>query len=479
MSVTVTIGGSSVNRVTSVNYAGKDEEELGTATVEAANTSANRAFDYGEEVVIQRGGTTEFVGVLEKKPAAGGRNLSIELIARDKRAALHYEEVHRPFYEQDSGAVVREAVSQRTKPRNPVVVFDGDSEGSWSSSVPNFRAADIPSQKLYERGGDVLVAYFREEDSGTYRATLDPIPSNAAPSKALLWFETRFMFNNAGDYFRGEIELRDDGGTSYVWDMDIPDTGEAVTRRYPAEEAASDGAELSGSNTLEFRFEIDGNLPEPRAGYLDFGRTRPFGLVSRDAEVSAPSSTVLDSGRDITRRFDLTMMELVQKLSVEDGATSFVDTNDRLHYEPAGDESAPEAIDYASTRVVDAEFHRDSTDIVNRVTVQGAGDRQVQLQSSGSIAFYGVAPRDKPLVEKEIQNRGELVAYGEGFLNDNAWTDTAMSFTIADAAYRAIEIGQEIDISWPAQNINGTFVVSSKEVGEAGKVTIGVTGSEA
>jgi hypothetical protein len=479
MSVSVTIGGTSVSRVASVSYGQGDESELGTATVEAANTASNRSFGYGEEVIIQRDGTTEFVGVLEEKPSGGGRNLLVEFKARDKRASLHYEEVHRPFYEQDSGQVIRETVENQTRPRNPVDVFLGDDLTDWTSDIDVFQLADIPEQSLYNRGSDLLFLYFKKESTGSYQATLDPIPSNAAGNRSLLWFETRYLFNNAGGYFTGEVELVDDSGVSYVWDLEIPDGNPFQKVRYKAQEATSDGSELSGSNKLQFRFDIQGNLPEPRAGVIDFGRARPFDLVSRDAGVNAPSSKVLDSGREITRRFDQTILEVIQKLSVEDGATSFVDTSDDLHYEPAGDSAAPVSIDYSSTRVTDASFDRDSTDIVNRVRVQGANDLQLTLQSSGSIAFYGVAPRDKPLVVKSIQNEEELRDYGEGFLDENAWNDSAFSFTIADAAYRAVTVGQEIDVSWSPEDIDGTFVVSGKDVKDGGKVELSFTGSEA
>ncbi len=479
MSVSVTIGGTTVNRVSSVQYGQGDEETLGTATVEAANTAANRSVGYGDEVRIQRDGTTEFVGVLEEKPSGGGRNLLVEFKARDKRAALHYEEVHRPFYEQDSGQVIRETVKNQTRPRNPVDVFLGDDLTDWSSDVDVFQLADIPDQSLYDRGTDLLFLYFKKEATGSYQATLDPIPSNAAGDKSLLWFETRYLFNNAGGYFTGEVELRDEGGTSYVWDLEIPGGNDFQNVRYKAQEATSDGSELSGSNKLQYRIDIEGVLPEPRAAVLDFGRTRPFDLVSRDPPVNAPASKVLDSGREITRRFDQTILEVVQELSVEEGAVSYVDTSDDLHYEPAGDSAAPVSIDYSSTRVVDASFDRDSTGIVNRVRVQGAGDLQITLLSSGSIAFYGVAPRDKPLVQTNIQNEEELRDYGEGFLNQNAWDDSAFSFTIADAAYRAVTVGQEIDVTWPPEELNGTFIVTGKDVKDGGKVELSFTGSEA
>lgn len=477
MTVSVTIGGSNVDRVIDVTYGQKDEEAIGTAQVTAANTAGNRTFNYGEEVVVSRDGSEEFVGVLEKKPSTQS-GLTVEFEALDKRVALQYEEVHRPFYNQDTGAIIREAVSERTEPRNPVTLFNGSDLNDLSADADIFELANIPSQRLYERGSDLLFLYWREESSGTFTLTYDAVPTNAAPDRRLLWVETRYLFNNAGGYFQGDLELRDHGGNNYVWDLKTPEGANFQTVRYRTEDATTDDAELTSDGTLQFRIEIRGNIPEPRAAVIDYARTRPFDLQNRGSPVDAPATTVQDSDREITRRFDSTILELIEQLSVEDGAVSFIDENDDLHYEPAGDQNAPVSIDYASTRVVDASFDRDATDIINKVTVQGDGDLQAQVESPASIQFYGVSPREKPLVDKSIQTREDLLAFGKGFLSENAWDDSAFEFTVADRAYRDARVGQAIDVTWPPEDVDGSFIISSKDADGAGRVTLSFTGSE-
>ena len=475
MSFTVTVGGTTVDGLFEVEFSGADEEKLGTAEVQVKNSASNRAFEFGEEMIIQRDGETVWTGYLEKKPPTGSRNLKLNLTARDKREELQFVEVHRPWFETDSGTVVQEMVDTEVQPRSPVRVHTGDDLSNWDSDIPTFELADLTGVSFQNYGDDLLFLYWGEGASGSYSATFDGVPANAVDDAEILWFETRYLFNNAGAFFSAEVELRDASGNSMVWDLPVPDGVEFQKVRLPLEEATTTGAELSGSLELEYRVEISGSLPEARAGLIDYGRTRPFGTSSRDTGLSTVD--VQASGRDITRRFDASVFEAIAQLAVEDGATSFVDAADDLHYEPSGDTDSPESITYSSTRVVEIDPNRDATDITNKVVVQGAGDLQVPLKSSASIEFYGVSARERPLVNKEIQNEGELRDFGEGYLNEEAWNDTDITFTVADPSFKNVRVGQSLFVDWPPEDLNGFFTVSEVRTDTAGRVEIGVTGS--
>ena len=477
MSFSVTIGGTTVDGLFDVNYKGADTDEIGEAEIEVKNTSSNRAFSYGEEVIIKRDGATVWTGYLEKKPPSGTRNLRLNLTARDKREELQYVEVHRPFYDMDSGEVVRTMVNEKVQPQSPVLVHTGDDLTNWTSDIGIFELAKIPNQDLNEYGTDLLFGYWEAGETGTYTATFDDVPFSAADDGRILWLETGFLFNNRGNLFSVEVELRDHAGNNYVWDMEVPAGSEYVQQKLPAEEATTDGAELTSDGTLEYRIEISGDLPERRAAVIDYARTRPFGTTNRDTGFT--TGAVEDTGRDIIRRMDGTVFEQVAQLATEDGAVSFIDEDDVLHFEPSGDSSAPESITYSGTRVVEAEADKDATDIVNKVTVQGAGDLQISLQDSGSVSFYGVSKRSEPLVNKEIQNEGELRDYGEGYLDENAWNDTAITFTVADPAYKNVVVGQRLQVTWPPQDLDGEFTVSNTETDTAGRTKVGISGSDA
>lgn len=473
MSLRVYIGGEEVSGLIDVNTSGADAEELGTAEIQVTNTQENRDYGYGEEVVVERDGETDWTGYLEGKPSAGTRELKIELTARDKREALQYEEVHRPFYDRDSGTAIREAIEFETEPRNPTTIFNGSSTSGFDSSVPTFELADLPGQSLEERGWDLLYLHWAENAGGTYRVTYSGVPETAAGDANLLWFDTRLMFNNVGGYFSVEVELRDHGGNNYVWNPEVPERPEFETFRLKPEEADPDG-QLTTDGTLQYRIDIDGYLSEPRAGLIDYARARVFGHSERDLGVDV--SGVEETGRSIVRRVDGSILEFIQSLTVEEGATSFIDESDTLRFETAGDTNAPVEIVHGFTRVVDLDTDRNATNITNSVVAQGAGSLQREYQSSSSVEFYGVSRRQEPLVDKQIQRESELEDFAEGYLADEAWEDTAATFTVADPEFRNVRIGQAIFIDWPPANLQGTFIVSEVSSDSAGRIDIGITG---
>lgn len=473
---TVTIGGTTVDDLLDVTHSGKGSSELGTAKIAIPNTQANRdAYSYGEEVRISRNGSTEWVGFVSGKPSSNG-GLELTVTAQDKRSVLHNSEVHRPFYDMDPGEVIRDAVQYRTAPRSPRIVFDGSTRTNASATTPIFEDANLPEHDLNRFGSDLWFLAWNEGATGTDRVTYDAVSATTAPAGRTLWVEVRFLVNNSGDYFSGTLELRDAGGNNYVWDLEVPQGASFVTRRYPAEEATPTGGSLSSNGTVQFRFDIDGELPERRAAVIDYCRIRPFALDARPTQLSVTG--VENADRTITRRFDMTVFELVDQLATEDNAASFVEDS-TLYFRPTGSTAAPTNISYTSTRVTGADVTRDASDIINQVTVQGAGNLQKTLRSSGSIDYYGVSERAKPLIDTSIQSEEELIAWGEGYLNDNAWQDTDLSFTVADAVFSEVQVGQTMFVEWDPEGISGLWSVASVETDAAGFVTINLTGSGA
>lgn len=467
-----TVGGTEVVGVSSVDYGGTAEGAVGTAEITAQNTAVNREFEYGAEVRVFRDGEEDFRGTLTRKPPSSTRNLTVTLIARDQRAGLQDSQVNRPFYEMGSGEVVREIVLKDNRPQEAADAFLGEFPGDFSGDIPIIEAANLPTHDLQERGSGLIYLHWREGDSGSYSVSVPAVPSGVQ-DKNLIWFETRAIVNNRGDFFSGEVELRDQSGTSYVWDLDMPGTAEPFTTRLKAEEATSDGAELTTNGVVEYRFEIGGALPEARAIALDYARTQTFNTTSRDTPLSV--SGVETTDREITRRFDTTRMEAIQTLAQEDEAISYVE-GDTLHYESPGSEDSGVAIRFGETTVINVDVDRTSADIINKLTAQGAGDLQKEYRSTASIDFYGV--REDTLIDTAIQSEEELDRRAEGVLSDNAWEDTAVAFTVAGSEFEAVRVGQLITVEWTPEGISGEFVVSSVDTDDVGRITIGVTGHE-
>jgi len=474
----VLVEGTAVDALVDVKPQGADEGNLARSQVVCGNTASNRAIQSADSVTINKNGSEEFTGSVVKKPTTGEKGDLLELVVADERAELFYEEVHRPFYNMDTGTLVEEAINQRAQTLNAVTIHEGDESGSeWDSDAPIFEKSGFTSKRYRERGDNLIFVGWREGASGAYSATFDAVPTAAIPGDGQISrLKTRLLANNAGDQIRGELELTDNAGNTYIWSLPrlTTDFNEYNLRAEDASTEASIGSVNGSAGTLEYRFNLTGELSEPRAVLIDYAETLPFSLESRDTTLT--TNGVQTTGRSISRRFDASIMEILNELSEEDGFTSYVESAD-LKYEPSGQTTASKTIDYNSTPVVDYDVERDYDRIVNKLTVQGSGDVQVTVESKGSIQFYGLAPREEQLVDKEIQTRDEAQQRGEQILDKKAWHESALSFSVADSTYSNVRVGEAIQITWPPDDVDGEFIVSGKEVDNRGIVTLKATGS--
>jgi hypothetical protein len=317
--------------------------------------------------------------------------------------------------------------------------------------------------------------------TGVYEARYTGVPSEAAPAEGgLLRLLTRVMGNNAGNVMRLEVELTTTDGTVYVWSPDLPRSG-FEELRLPPEEAQPtstfSGVSAGGSpGTLTYRVRIKGGLPENRAIAIDYAEVVPF--TTSQAGTDLTVQNVEDVGDTVTRRHDAPILDVMRQYEQEYGYTSFLEEPNKLHFEPSGDEQAPVAIDYDTTPVVEASVDRDAEDIVNKVTVVGAGETQITAVDQSSVSFYGVAPREDQVVDKSLQTESEVQNRATGILEDKAWDDVAITYRVADPAFRDVRVGQAIQITWPPENITqSTWIVSSVTREEGGLVEVGVSGA--
>lgn len=487
----VTIGGQTIRNVFDVEYDGGRSEKLGEATVVCANTASNRSVSSGERVTIKKNGEVDFNGYVSGKPTkAGPEAVELEIQVVDKRAELKYEQVKRVFYQMDSGEIIRRAINQRIAPvgldndERGNYIHKGDSLDGWSDNIPIFDLGRVDSQKLYDTGGDFVFCGWPEGSGGTtvYRATFSNVPDRAIPGEGQVdTLKTRMLVNDQGGQFTVEVNLRDNAGKDYNWLLKSDEIeNQFNTYELKAENAvpySRIGSAVSTDGTLEYRFKIDGEIPEGRAAAIDFASTIPFRTVSRETDISPDG--VKRTGNVITRRMDRSIFEMISEFGTEDGYLSYVDENDVLHYERSGKQNTNLSIDYNSTPVTDAKFNRDYENIINKVVVSGSGDIRVTLEDNASIKFYGISPREEPIVDEQIQTEDEAIRRGRGFLRENAWDDAAFEFEIADTSYQSLQIGQEIDVSWPPEDINGTYSITQVETDKDGLVTVSLTAADA
>jgi hypothetical protein len=476
---TVEIEGSPLTEVSHVNRINGDESELGKAAVEVANIPANRAVESGDDGRILRNGDEIFRGKVTKAPTKGQTGEQIEYTLKDKRVVLEYIESHRPYYQMDPGAIIREAINKQADVRSPVTVSVADNTSNWSTNIPEFGTIGSAPKQLYEFGSDALFAGWRGGSEGDYHLTYTNVPSSAIPGDGqIVRLTTRMLVNNRGSQVETEVDLRDNAGNNYIWQPERTlfnyDSYEFLAEN--AETTATIGSKLQTDGAIQFRFNLKGELPEPRAVSIDHIETLPFALKSRTTSLS--TNNVQNTGNTITRRLDESVLTTLKTFAVEEQYASWVDTNDDLHFEPAGSIGSGNDIVRGTTSVTDAEFNRDYDEIVNKVTVQGAEEIQVTAVDNASVKFYGLSEREEQIVDSEIQTEAEAERRATGFLQENAWDDGAMSFEIADATYENVRVGQTIKVEWPPENINNDYVVSSVETDVNGFVTVNIGGAQ-
>lgn len=478
----ITVNSVTLTEIFDVNYDQGEVQSLGSATVICGNNSNNRAISSGETITIEKNGEIDFTGYITGKPTKAGANATeIEIQASDKRLELKERQVKRLFYEKDTGQIIRSMVNtsstsfdlEREVGR---FIFQGDSESGWDTNIPRFSLGDIVTTTLQEKGSNFLF-FGWPEGSGQkiYSATYNNVPSDTLVGDGQIdTFFTRFAINNNGGIFNAEVDLRDNYGNNYIWPLELKESGfrEYELKAENATPNANLGEKITSNGTLQYRFKIDGNLPDSRGLAIDYASTIPFKTESRDTDLD--TSGVNDSGNIITRRIDRPIFQAIMEFSLEDGFISYIDSGNVLHYEPAG-QNEGKSINFNETLVVDAEFDRDYENITNKVTVKGDGDISVTVPAPDSIEFYGVSPREKPIVDESIQTEDEAIRRAEGFLKKNSWDSEAFSFVIGDTSYQTLSVGDEVFVNWPPENISGTFQVSNSSTDKYGLVTIDIT----
>lgn len=480
----VTIGGTTITQIFDVQYNGGKSRTLGEATVVCGNNDNNRSIESGDEIVIKKNGVVDYSGYVTGKPTkAGVDNVEMEINANDKRMELKHQSVNRVFYQEDTGAIIRKAINQKLEPFSLTsdeygnYIHKGGSTNNWTTNIPKFSVADIVSVSLSNVGSNFLFVGW-PSGSGSksvYNLKYDNVPDDVIPGDGHLdTLFTRLAVNNKGDVFSLEIDLRDNYGNNYIWSPELPETGfeEYELKAENAIGTASIGSNLDENGSLEFRFSIDGNLPDSRAAAIDFASGIPYSTTDRETDIQP--NEVDNTGNIVTRRIELSAFEMVKEFAIEDGYFSYVDVDDVLHYEQPGQRRSLD-IDYNNTKVVDAEFDRDYKNVTNKVTVQGAGDIRVTVEQTNSVEYYGVSSREEPIVDKTLQSEAEAVRRGEGYLAKNAWDDSAFTFVIANSEYRKLTLGDDIYINWPPEDIQGTFQVSNVENDKDGLVTVEIT----
>lgn len=470
MSETVTINARRPEGLLSVEDRQEEGDTLGGSTVRVVNSQRNRSLaEPGATVIVERDGTTTHTGVITSTPSSGDGVLTIK--TEDRRAELKYETVRQVYYDLPSSEAVKRAVTKQARPLSRTEIHVGSELSGWTSDAPVFQTYGGSRAGLYNWGTDLVFVGLPAGSSGTVRATYTDVDSRPV-ADGFYKLLTRFLVANAGRAISVAVEFVTPGGTTYLWEIPDPTDGfEAY--QLPAQEASPDG-EVSEAGVLEYRFSIDGELAENRGVWIDNAHTIPFRLKDRKSALS--TAGVEPTYRTIRRRADGRTSEFLDELATEDERSWWVE-GDTLYYQPGGSEPASLSIVEGETPVVDYDLSPDFDEVTNVVTVQGAGDIEVTASDGQSVDYYGVAARRKTVVDKTIQTEREARDRAGGVLDDQANDDLGMTWTVADAAYSDLSPGNSLPLTWPSEDLDDAYPVSSVAANENGTVTVGLSGS--
>lgn len=466
--------------------------------------------------------------VTSKNSDSDGLELTIGFKSEER--ALQSEIVNRAFYAIDPAKMVRRMINKRARDLDRRYITRGDNLSAqntlddlsnWQSNTDVLELGNIPNQSPHTFGQDFIFAGIRQtanrnitnKDNAFFVISYDGVSPTSVPNNTggeditasapdgLQKLVARLAVNNAGGVFDVEIRLTDYYNTDvspdtrdyrqYHWQ---PDIGKEATGfqeiELPIEEAQQESVlEKRKTGDSKIYKEIDGNLAigiellgeleDHRGIGIDYFYSIPY--TEEEREPTIVPGNIQPANQPVTRRFDRNRFEAINNLATEIGYQLLKsEKSNEIDFIPRGDAKAGPSITYGAkgergATVVDAEFNKDFSEIKNKVTVQGAGDVRVTLENGDSVKYYGIAPKQKPIVDKQIQSDKEARQRARGFLRKHAFNEEMFTFTLANQDFANVRSGQRIFVNWPPQNISGDFFVTQKKKDADGFIELSLT----
>lgn len=463
----VTIDGTTIDDVRSVQTSDRSSGSLGEAEIVALDSATLRSLvSPGATVTIPQPGT-DWTGYVDGERTIG-RWRTIR--AREYRGELKAAPQHTVFYDVARSQAVKTAATTETEPAGLTPIHVASSTTDWTSNAPVFELYAGTRAGLYDWGTDLLFLGARDGYARTLTATYSNVTTDTIRD-GIMELQTRLLVNDRGAGWDTEIELVTPGGTTYLWTPETPTSG-FETLQLPAEEATTDG-QVQSTGTLQYRFSPRASLTAPTGIMIDNAHTKPFDRVSRNNSLT---TTGVEATNDsITRRVDVPVGKFIADLAVEAGYEWWVDGQELNFTDSGGSQGLSITTD---APVYEVEDDRDYDAIRNVVEVQGADGVGVTVTEPTSIAFYGPVPRREPIIDTSIQTVEEARERGNGYLANNAFDDGNVTFSILDEEYLRLSAEDLIPVTWSRLGIDGIFTVSEVE-GEAPRAHVSITASSA
>ena len=190
-------------------------------------------------------------------------------------------------------------------------------------------------------------------------------------------------------------------------------------------------------------------------------------IVDHIVETYAPSLTrgsIAGSPTGaITRTFKTTAWDVCVECAAEDGFRFWADANKDFHYAEKGYDDSGITITLGTDPIRGFSIEESGADIVNRITVYGAGTGASQIavmkEDPASQSYYRVI-KEHRIIDTQIAIEAEAEAIADTYLAEHAWTlDIVNLDTIG---YETLNAGERIRLVLGRYGIDDDYVVITK-----------------
>lgn len=416
----------------------------------------------------------EYEGQKDKKEITRENIKELEL--RGEKLDINKRKVHRNWIKTDTGKIIREAIEERANHKSSEIVFRGeDSELNNKITTNNEYAQTYqnPKNDIKEVGASLVFAGWNSDSSvaagdeidvfkisdiisgydGLNSIDIGLVGNLLNQTLIISWVKNdvklEWEFNNIYREYR-ELELRPEEADRVVETSDDYDIGFSVN------------------------FGADIQEGEQNALAVDYIRISPFNLVNRE-KVDINTGNIENTGREVTRRFDTSIKNIIENLRKEDDYNMTRRDGESVIYNPRESGTTTESID-ESSNIISIKKNQNLSEVDNEVRVQGQDEINAKITDSKAIDNTNLKAEKDVVGNQRTEREARDRAKGE--LERNATKKSTIEITIGNGDLVSLKdkIGKMININ--VRELSGLYEIEAVEVPQNGLVVVKVSEEE-
>jgi len=458
--------------VVSVQYEDTDDPKATEAILELMSRSEATGVELNESIQIKdNDNNVKWSGNIREVPKGLSKS-KYTLKAEGSYSKLFGEDASkRVLVNEDKGDVIDSLLRYEAGDDIEEIAYSFDSLSDVSnpnSNFSNFELSNFIEHPLNEYGTDVLYADWNKDNTDANKGDYNIVVDNVTYSGDELAFLNCLIYANTGvNLFKFTFTYYD-SSESVVYRWTRNDIG--VDKNYKLQPEKAEILQPSdvtlNADQSEININLKGSTISPKAVCVDVLKTVSHDLKQRN---KFNSITIPQVGEKITRRFSGTLSEALYQITTDTDYKVTIDENNNAELLEKGSEEADLTIEQGDKDIIDVIVKDDTTDIYNRVVVEGSDDTDfiIKQQVDQSIEFYGKV-KTKQIREESITKRKDAEKRARRFLKENAFDDGFLGFVYNDVSvYDEVEVGNSIDVNFPSVNAVGKYTVAEIERDES------------